>query len=163
MVPYLCARFHIFNKPILEEYVSHIEGGPHLLQSCLHVTQDGLPPTTKVIHLFKRSLTVTCAQGLHASLMDIHHNTSLRFILEDDSISLAFRARICSCLGKGVRLWLVANPFIYSFRIAHFTFISTLCFCFGLIQPLASNLFTCECGHKLDTSGTHLIHCSFGG
>ncbi len=114
MVPYLCVRFHIFNTPILEEYVYHIKGGPHLLQSCLHVTQDGLPPTTKVIHLFKKSLIVTNAQGLHAFFMDIHHDTSLRLNLEDDSISLAFRARICYCLGKGVRLWLVANPFIYA-------------------------------------------------
>jgi hypothetical protein len=28
------------------------------------------------------------------SLMDIHHNTSFRFILEDDSISLASRTHI---------------------------------------------------------------------
>jgi len=28
---YLCSRFHIFDKPILEEYVSQVEGGPHLL------------------------------------------------------------------------------------------------------------------------------------
>jgi hypothetical protein len=33
--------------------------------------------------------------------MDIHHDTSLRFILEDDSISLTFKACIHSCLGKG--------------------------------------------------------------
>ncbi len=27
---YLCSRFHIFDKPILKEYVSQVEGGPHL-------------------------------------------------------------------------------------------------------------------------------------
>jgi hypothetical protein len=32
MVLYLCSKFHIFNRPILEEYVSQVEGGPHLLQ-----------------------------------------------------------------------------------------------------------------------------------
>jgi len=31
MVPYLCFKFHIFNRPILEEYVSQVERGPHLL------------------------------------------------------------------------------------------------------------------------------------
>jgi hypothetical protein len=30
MVPYLCSRFHIFNRPILKEYVSQVENGPHL-------------------------------------------------------------------------------------------------------------------------------------
>jgi hypothetical protein len=60
--------------------------------------------------------------------MDIHHDTSLRFILEDDSISLTSRACICSCLGKGVGLWLVVRPFISLFCIAHFTFTSALLF-----------------------------------
>jgi hypothetical protein len=29
-VPYLCFRFCIFYRPILEEYVSQVEEGPHL-------------------------------------------------------------------------------------------------------------------------------------
>ncbi len=37
VVPYFCSRFHIFDRPILEEYVSQVEKGPHLLQSYLHV------------------------------------------------------------------------------------------------------------------------------
>jgi hypothetical protein len=94
--------------------------------------------------------------------MDFHHNTSLRFILEDDSISLTFRARICSCLGKGAGRWLVAKPFILLFRIAHFIFTSLLRFCLGLIQPLPFHLPTCECGHGLDAFDTHLTCCSFG-
>jgi hypothetical protein len=28
---YLCSRFCIFDKLVLEEYVSQVEGGPHLL------------------------------------------------------------------------------------------------------------------------------------
>jgi hypothetical protein len=31
----LCFTFCIFNRFVLEEYVSQVEGGPHLLQSCL--------------------------------------------------------------------------------------------------------------------------------
>jgi len=31
MAPYLCSRFHIFNRPILEEYVSQVKRGPHRL------------------------------------------------------------------------------------------------------------------------------------
>jgi hypothetical protein len=30
VAPYLCLRFHIFDKPILDEYVSQVEKGPHL-------------------------------------------------------------------------------------------------------------------------------------
>jgi hypothetical protein len=31
VVPYLCSRFHIFDRPVLEEYIFQVEGGPHLL------------------------------------------------------------------------------------------------------------------------------------
>jgi hypothetical protein len=34
---YLCYRFRISNRPILEEYVFQVQGGPHLLLSCLCV------------------------------------------------------------------------------------------------------------------------------
>jgi hypothetical protein len=29
VAPYLCSRFHIFDRPVLEECVSQVEGGPH--------------------------------------------------------------------------------------------------------------------------------------
>jgi hypothetical protein len=83
--------------------------------------------------------------------------------LENDSISLAFKTCIPSCSSKGAGLWLVVKPSVYSFRITHFTFTSMLRFHLGLIQPLASSLLMCECGHGLDTSSTHLICCMFGG
>ncbi len=89
------------------------------------------------MHPFFKSLAFTNTPSLHAFFMDIHHNTSFKSMLEDDSISLAFRICIHSYLGKGARLWLIAKPFIYSFHIAHFTFTSMLHFPFGLIQPLA--------------------------
>jgi hypothetical protein len=73
------------------------------------------------------------------------------------------RAYIHSCLNKGARLWLIVKPSIYSFRITHFIFTSTLCFHFGLIKPLAFSLFMCECEHGLDTFGMHLTCCPFGG
>jgi hypothetical protein len=74
--------------------------------------------------------------------MDIRHDASFRFILEDDSIILALRVRVYSCSGKGVMVWLITKPSICSFHITHFTFILTLCFCFSLIQPLTFNFFT---------------------
>jgi hypothetical protein len=125
--------------------------------------RDGLPPTTKEMHPFFESLVVTGAPGLQAFLMDIHHETSFRSILEDESISLASRSHICSCSSKGVGLWLVTRPSIHSFRIAHCTLTSMLHFRLNLIQPLASSLLTCKCGHELDASSMHLVRCSFGG
>jgi len=86
-----------------------------------------------------------------------------RFILKDDSISLTSKTHIRSCLGKGVGLGLVVKPSICLFHIAHSTFTSMLSFHFGFIQPLASSFLTCECGHRLDKSGTHLARCPFGG
>jgi hypothetical protein len=77
-----------------------VERGPHLLQSCLRVAQDGLAPTVREMHLCFESLAIISALSLRASLMDIHHDTSFKFILEDDSISLAFKTYIHSCLGK---------------------------------------------------------------
>jgi hypothetical protein len=162
MALYLCSRFRIFNIPILEEYVSQVEGGPHLLQSCLCAMQDGLLLTTKEMHLSFKSLVVTNAPSLQAPLMDIHHNTSFRSILEDDSISSSSRTHIHFCLGKGAKLWLVVRPFIRLFHIAHFTFTLTLCFRLCLIQPLTSSFLMCEYGHRLDAFSTHLVCCLFG-
>jgi len=88
--------------------------------------------------------------------MDIHHDTSVWSILEDDSIC------ICSCSGKEVGLWLISKPSIHLFHITHFTFTSSLCFHLDLIQPSTSNLLMCEHGHVFDTFGTHLTHCLFG-
>jgi hypothetical protein len=96
-------------------------------------------------------------------LMDIHHDTSFKFILEDDFISLAFRAYIHSCSSKRVKLRLVVKPSISSFCITHSIFTSTLRFHFGLIQPSTSSFLMCECGHGLDASVTHLTRCPFGG
>jgi len=30
VAPHLCSKLRIFDRPILEEYVSQVEGGPHL-------------------------------------------------------------------------------------------------------------------------------------
>ncbi len=30
VVSYMCSKFCIFDKPVLEEYVSQVEGGAHL-------------------------------------------------------------------------------------------------------------------------------------
>jgi hypothetical protein len=149
--------------PFWKNMFLRLRGGAHMFQSCLHVVQNGLLPTIREIHLSFENLVIINALNLHASLMDIHHDTSLRYIFEDDSISLAFRARIHSHLSKWVRLWLVVRPSIYSFHITHSIFTSMLGFCLGLIQPSSSSFFTCECGHRLDAFGTHLTYCPFGG
>ncbi len=159
---YLCSRFCIFNKFVLDEYVIRLKG-PRLLQLCLRAAQDGLPLVTRDIHPSFKSLAVIGASSLQVFFMVIHHDTSLRSILEDDSISLASRARIHFCSGKGTWLWLIIKPSIRSLCIAYFTLIPTLHFHLSLIQPLASNLFTCECGHGLNAFDTHLVHCPFGG
>jgi hypothetical protein len=64
VVPYLCSKFCIFYRPVLEEYVSQVKGGPHLLQSCLRATQDNFPPIVREMHLFFESLVVTSSLGL---------------------------------------------------------------------------------------------------
>jgi hypothetical protein len=115
------------------------------------------------MHLSFKNLVVTSTLSLQASLMYIQHNTSIKFILEDDSISSTSRICICSYSSKGAGLWLVANPSIHSFHIAHSTFTLTLHFRLDLIQPLTFSFLTCECGHKLDIFGTRLVHCPFGG
>jgi hypothetical protein len=160
---YLCFKFHIFNRPILEEYVFQIERGPHLFQSCLHATQDGLPLVVREMHPSFESFVVTDTLGVQTSLIDIHHHTLFRFISKDDSISSTSKTYICFCLGKGEGLWLVARPSICLFRITQSIFTSTLRFHLNLIQSSASSFFTCECGHKLDAFGMHLVRCPFGG
>ncbi len=126
-------KFHIFNKLILEEYVYQVEGGPHLFQSCFHAARDNLPLATKKIHPSFESLAVINAPSLHASLMDIHHNTSFKPILEDDSIFSISKSTSTFVQARGHGYgWLLGHLF-YLFCIAYFTFTSTMCFCFSLI------------------------------
>jgi len=124
--------------------------------TCFSHAYIGLPHVTREMHLSFENNNYWRPKSISINTTQ-QHNTSLRSILEDDSISSTSRTRICSCLGKGARLWLVTKPSIYSFRIAHFTFTFVLFFRLDLIQPLASNLLTCECRHELDVFGMHLI------
>jgi hypothetical protein len=68
MAPYLCSRFYIFNIFVLEEYVLKLEGGTHLLQSCLPAMQDDLLLTTKEMHPSLKSLAITNPLNLQAPL-----------------------------------------------------------------------------------------------
>jgi hypothetical protein len=52
MVPYLCSKFRIFNRPILKEYVFQIENSPHLFWSCPNATRDGLLLGARDMHPF---------------------------------------------------------------------------------------------------------------
>ncbi len=63
-----CYRFHIFDKPIFEEYISYVEGAPHLSQSCLHVVQDSLLPMVKKMHPSFENLKISNILGLHPKL-----------------------------------------------------------------------------------------------
>jgi len=85
------------------------------------------------MHPSFESMVVFGALGFQASLMHIHHDTSLRSILEDDSIPSTSKTHIHSCSGKGAGLWLVVGPSICSFHIAHFTFTLALHFHLSLI------------------------------
>jgi hypothetical protein len=76
--------------------------------------------------------------------MDIHHNKSLRSILEDDSISLASKACIRFCSSKGMKLWLIIRPSICSFHIALY-FHLNIVFLSQFDSTLTFSLFTCEC------------------
>ncbi len=118
--------------------------------------------TTKDMHSFFESVVVIGTLGLQAYLIDIHHDTYCRSILEGDSIPLMSKTCIRSCSGKGAGLWLVVRPSVCSFCITRFTFTSALCFRSNLSQPSASSFFTCECGHGLDAYGMHLARCPFG-
>jgi hypothetical protein len=114
-------------------YVFKVEGGPHLLQSCLCVIRNSLPSEARKMHLSFESLVIIGAPSLQGSLMDIHHDTSFRPILEDDSTFSTSKAHIHFCSAKGMGLWLIVKSSIHSFHITHSTFISTLNFCLGLI------------------------------
>ncbi len=65
--------------------------------------RDDLLLRAKEMHPSFESLTNFYALGFQAFFMDIHHNTSFRSILEDDSIPSTSRADICSCSSKASR------------------------------------------------------------
>ncbi len=67
MALYLCSGFCILYILVLEKYVFQVEGGPHLLKSFLHVTQDDLPLAARDMHLSFESLVITNTLGLQSS------------------------------------------------------------------------------------------------
>jgi hypothetical protein len=97
----MCSKFLIFNRPILEEYVYQVEEGYFELHESM--IKKGVYPSFE-------NLAIIGASSVQTSLMNIHHNTSYKFILEDNSISSAFKAYIRSCLGRGAGLWLIIRP-----------------------------------------------------
>ncbi len=58
------------------------------------------------MHPCFESVVIVIALNLHASFMDIHHNTSIKYILKNDFIFSTSRARIRSCFGYG---WLLGH------------------------------------------------------
>ncbi len=101
VAPYLFSMFCIFDRLVLKEYVSQVERGPHFLQSCFHPTWDNLILVTKKMHPSFESLVVMGTLNLSASLMDIHHNTSLKCILEDGSIFFIIQNSHLLLFGQG--------------------------------------------------------------
>ncbi len=110
-----------------------VEKAPHLFQSCFCAIRDSLCPAIKVMHPSFESLVVTNTLSLHAYFMDIHHDKSFRFILEDDSICSTSKTCIRFCLNKGAGLWLIARPCIFLLCIAfYFHFSVAISFEFDL-------------------------------
>jgi len=161
VVLYLCFKFRIFNRFILKEYIFQIDEGFIFFNHVFVQLKITFLLYLKKCIFFFESLTIIGILSLRAFLMNIHHDTSFRFILEEDFIFLTFKICNRSCLNKGARLWLIARSYICSFCITHFIFTSTLCFRLGSIQPSTFSLFTCEYDHELDASSTHLTDCSF--
>jgi hypothetical protein len=94
--------------------------------------------------------------------MDIHHDTSFRSVLEDDSFLMLLEPTFAFVGAKGgamVDYWAI---YMYvPHRTLYFHINNN--FCLSLIQPSKSSLFMCECGHGSNASGTHLTCCPFKG
>jgi hypothetical protein len=83
-------------------------------------------------------------------------------ILEDDSIFSSSRGSYLFLFKQGGKA-MVGSYAIYLF-VSHRTFYFHLNVAFSFWFDLAFEfLFMCECGHRLDAYGKHLVCCSFGG
>jgi hypothetical protein len=82
MALYLCFKFLIFDKLVLEEDVFQIEGSP-LVSIIFTCCMKCLPFGLSEMHPSFENLAIISTLNLHAYLMDIHHNTSIRSMLEE--------------------------------------------------------------------------------
>jgi hypothetical protein len=62
------------------------------------------------MHPCFESVVIIITLDLHASFMNIHQNTSIKYISEDDSIFSTSKTCIRSCLGYG---WLLGHLSIH--------------------------------------------------
>jgi hypothetical protein len=88
MALYLCFKFHIFNRFILKEYVFQIDEGLIFFNHVFVQLKITFLLYLKKCIFFFESLTIIGILSLRAFLMNIHHDTSFRFILEEDFIFL---------------------------------------------------------------------------
>ncbi len=163
VAPYLRSRFHIFNRPILDDYLSWVEKAPTYF-SLAYVQHEmtfllQLRICTFLLKVWQLLAPQVHMHFLQTSTMTHPLSLSLRMTPFPQHLKPTFilvRAR-----GQGYSQLLSH----LSIRFASHTLFSPqrLRFRLGVIQPLASNLLMCECEHMLDTSSTHLIHCMFGG
>jgi len=57
VVPYLCSKFHIFNR-LFWKNMFFRSRGPTPFQSCFHAIQYIFPPIAKEMYLYFESLTI---------------------------------------------------------------------------------------------------------
>jgi len=83
------------------------------------------------MHPSSKSLTVNGAPSLHVFLLDIHHDTSFRSILENDFITLTSKAHIYFVWARGQGYdWLLGHLYVY---FASHILLSSYCCIFVLV------------------------------
>ncbi len=83
-------------------------------------------------------LVLSLVVGFLADCLHKHEFTSLLV----DIPSNIMRARLCSCAGLGVGIWLLAHPTTLTFHLSSTQFFTTLCTYLGLSHPIDAHLFS---------------------
>jgi len=90
----------------------------------------------------------------------LHHDTLSS--MPSDEIYEAHHARILSCYGPRVNVWLTTWPIFLAFRLSSLIFSTTLRKQLRLPHPSIVSVFQCVCTHPINPMGIHLLHCVHG-
>jgi hypothetical protein len=72
------------------------------------------------------------------------------------------QARLHSCAGLRVGIWLLARQTTPTFHLSPTHFLTGLRTHLGLPHPMVAHLSRCQCGHTINDLGTHLFQCPCG-
>jgi len=139
----------------LLEALTRINNNTFPFQQHFKVVSDLLPPLARVCS-FEQLIRQQMVWFQDSILECLYHHTLFNML--SNFIFDTHCARILSCFGLGVSIWLITRPTFPTFWLYSPPFFTMFQTWFGLPHPSITCIFQCVCTHPIDVTSVHLVH-----